>query len=60
LDKTVPAALNRTNHKKYAGSRAQTDFKEFPKRSHTLIMEPGWEEVADYVAGWLRQFPGRS
>jgi pimeloyl-ACP methyl ester carboxylesterase len=53
LDKTVPAALNHTNYKKYARSRAKTDFKKFPGRSHTLIMEPGWEEVADYVAAWL-------
>lgn len=54
IDKTVPAALNRQNYQKYAQSRARTDFKEFPKRSHTLIMEPGWEEVASYVENWLQ------
>jgi pimeloyl-ACP methyl ester carboxylesterase len=57
LDKTVPAAMNRTNYKKYARSSAQTDFKEFSDRSHTLIMEPGWEEVAAAIADWLKQLP---
>lgn len=52
-DKTVPAGLNRTNYQKYAQSRARTDFKLFPERSHTLIMEPGWEEVAAYIESWL-------
>lgn len=56
-DKTVPAALNQATAKKYARSQAQTDFIEFPHRSHTLIMEPGWEEVAAYIATWLAQLP---
>ncbi|GAB4144800.1 MAG: alpha/beta fold hydrolase [Candidatus Promineifilaceae bacterium] len=56
-DKTVPAALNQNNYRKYAQSRARTDFKLFPKRSHTLIMEPGWEEVASYIENWLHALP---
>lgn len=30
-----------------------TDFKSFPGRSHYIAGEKGWQEVADYVLGWL-------
>jgi pimeloyl-ACP methyl ester carboxylesterase len=53
IDRTVPAAMNQVNYQKYAGSGAKTDFKVFPKQSHSLIMEPGWEEVAAYIENWL-------
>ena len=34
-------------------SRAPSrDFHEFPNRSHWLIAEPGWEEVADKALKW--------
>lgn len=53
-DHQVPAGMNRTNYNLYQStSQACVDFKEFPGRSHTLIMEPGWEEVAGYIADWL-------
>lgn len=53
LDHVVPAALNRYNFKKYARSPAMTEFKEFSNRTHWLIAQDGWEEVAGYVADWL-------
>jgi len=53
-DHQVPAGMNRANYKLYKSSpQARVDFKEFAGRSHTLIMEPGWEEVASYIADWL-------
>jgi hypothetical protein len=30
-----------------------TDFREFPGRSHWIIAQPGWQEVAAYIAEWL-------
>ncbi len=46
--------MNRANYKLYQSTpEARVDFKEFAGRSHTLIMEPGWEEVANYIAEWL-------
>ncbi|MGZ8641243.1 MAG: alpha/beta hydrolase [Actinomycetota bacterium] len=54
-DRTVPAAMNRANLKKYRHSNAATDLREFPGRSHWLIAEPGWEEVADHAIDWLGQ-----
>jgi pimeloyl-ACP methyl ester carboxylesterase len=52
-DHVVAAGLNHTNYRKYAGSKARTDFKEFPGRAHWIIAQDGWDEVADYSAKWL-------
>ena len=30
-----------------------TGFREFDGRDHLAIVEPGWEQVADYVLAWL-------
>ncbi len=54
-DHIVPAATNRRNFRKYARSGAVTDFKEFPRRTHWIIAQPGWQEVAGHVAGWLQR-----
>ena len=34
------------NYKLYKKSKAITDYKEFPNRSHYILGESGWEEVA--------------
>jgi len=51
-DVIMPAALNRKNFRKYQASSAITEYKEFPGRSHYIIAEKGWEEVADYALKW--------
>jgi len=53
-DRTAPASMNRANHRAYRRSSAPTDFHEFPRRSHWIIAEPGWEEVASYALSWVR------
>ena len=52
-DRIVPPSVNRRNYKRYAGSAAVTDFREFPGRTHWIIAQPGWEEVAAYISEWL-------
>jgi pimeloyl-ACP methyl ester carboxylesterase len=54
-DRTAPAAMNRANHRAYRRSPAITDFHEFPRRSHWIIAEPGWEEVAEYALQWAKK-----
>lgn len=54
-DHIIPASLNKSNYGKYMVSESVTDFKEFPGRTHFLIGQKGWEEIADYVAVWLEQ-----
>jgi pimeloyl-ACP methyl ester carboxylesterase len=52
-DRIMPAALNRTNFRRYRKSPSVTEFKEFPGRSHySIIAGKGWEEVADYALDW--------
>lgn len=53
-DVIMPAALNRKNFKKYQASSAVTEYKEFPGRSHYIIAEKGWEEVAQYALDWVQ------
>lgn len=56
-DHIIPASLNRRNHAKYRASGSVTDFKEFAGRTHFIIGQRGWEEVADYALDWLMRQP---
>jgi len=58
-DVIMPAALNRKNCRKYAASSAVTEYREFPGRSHYLIAERGWEEVAEYALNWAMNKTGQ-
>jgi pimeloyl-ACP methyl ester carboxylesterase len=51
-DVIMPASLSRKIYNKHRASPVATDYKEFPGRSHFLIGEKGWEEVADYALNW--------
>lgn len=53
-DHLVPAVLNKINHRLYRRSPALTAFKEFPGRSHLIIAQAGWQEVADYALTWAQ------
>jgi pimeloyl-ACP methyl ester carboxylesterase len=52
VDHIVPPQTSRTNFKLYHRSRAITEYKEFPERSHYTVGQDGWEEVADYALQW--------
>jgi len=52
-DRIVPPVINRRNLQAYAKSPARTDFHEFADRTHWIIAQPGWEEVAEYASSWL-------
>lgn len=53
-DRLVPSVQNRINYKKYAHSKAITDYKEFPNRSHLIVAQEGWQEVAEYALAWAQ------
>ena len=53
-DHLVPPTLNRINYRKYSGSGAVTDYQEFAGRSHLLIAQEGWQEVAEFALGWAK------
>jgi hypothetical protein len=46
--------LVRSTLKAYRWSAAVTDFKEFPDRGHSLIIDSGWRELAEYCLAWLK------
>jgi len=51
-DLITPPSLVKANFDLYRQSKAETDYKEFPDKSHFIIGEKDWEKVADYVLGW--------
>jgi non-heme chloroperoxidase len=54
-DRTVPPSITTATRKLYHKSPAITDFREFPDRGHSLAVDHGWQEVAQYALDWLRQ-----
>jgi pimeloyl-ACP methyl ester carboxylesterase len=54
-DMIIPAGLSRKNARAYRDKNSISDFKEFKGRCHYICGQEGWQEVADYVIGWLGQ-----
>jgi len=51
-DRMTPASICRQVARKYA---AVATYKEFGDHSHWVTAEPGWQEIAHYVAVWFGQ-----
>lgn len=54
-DRLSPPATVRANQRAYRRSLAVTDYVEFPGRTHLLVCQSGWEEVADHALDWARE-----
>jgi pimeloyl-ACP methyl ester carboxylesterase len=54
-DHIVPPKVNKANWRLYRKSPAVTDYQEFPGRSHFIIGQDGWQEVADYALNWAEE-----
>ena len=52
-DNIIPASLVRSIHRRYQRSPSITDFKEFAGRTHFIVGQKNWEEVADHIIAWL-------
>jgi pimeloyl-ACP methyl ester carboxylesterase len=50
-DRITPASVVRRVARKY---KAVSTYKEFENHAHLVLAEPRWQEVAEYVGGWLR------
>lgn len=57
-DRLVSPYLSRAAFRIQRRSPARTDYKHFNGRSHFLIAEPGWEEVALYALDWIERVVG--
>jgi non-heme chloroperoxidase len=53
-DHIAPPVLGRASARKYDRS-VVTAFKLFEGRGHSLVLDHGWKEVAEYTLGWLRE-----
>ena len=53
-DNIAPPVLGLASAKKYNASVA-TEFKLFEDRGHSLIVDHGWMDVAEYSLQWLRK-----
>lgn len=58
-DRVIRASLVVSIYDHHHRSIAPTSFKCFAGRSHWLIAEPNWEEVADYSIEWSQAQSGR-
>lgn len=52
-DGLISPYLSRAAFRKQSRAPARTDYVEFAGRSHFLIAEPGWEEVAGRALDWI-------
>jgi len=53
-DNIVPASLVRKNFEAYKGNQSRTEFIEFAGRTHYICCQPNWEDVAIYIASWIK------
>ena len=50
-DRITPASVTRKVAEKY---KSISTYKEFKKHAHWVVAEPGWEDIAKFVADWLK------
>jgi alpha-beta hydrolase superfamily lysophospholipase len=53
-DHLTPPSIVKANVRAYRKSTAVTEYKEFPDRTHFMIGQPGWQEVANFALDWAR------
>jgi len=56
-DHVVPPAIGRAIVAKYraTGSPAVVEYREYPGRTHRLVSQDGWEEIADAALAWATE-----
>jgi non-heme chloroperoxidase len=54
-DNTVPWALTNAAYQKQRANQAVTEIEELPGRGHSLVIDSGWEEVADAALAFIRE-----
>ena len=53
-DHMIPPRIVKANHRLYRHSSAITEYKEFPDRTHFIVGQSGWQEVAGFALDWAR------
>ncbi|HEY3757817.1 MAG TPA: alpha/beta fold hydrolase [Opitutaceae bacterium] len=52
-DLLVPPDIVKANAERYRDAGSVSNYHEFPGRSHHLICEPGWQEIAGFAHSWI-------
>jgi pimeloyl-ACP methyl ester carboxylesterase len=52
IDHVAPPAIQKATLKKYRRGAGLVQRVEFPGRSHRLVSQDGWEQIADYALNW--------
>jgi len=52
IDHVAPPAIQKAALKRYSAGTAVVERIEFPGRTHRIVSQNGWEEVADYALDW--------
>ncbi len=52
-DHIIPSSLNKKNFEAYKDTNSKKEFIEFAGRTHYICNQPNWQEVADYINGWI-------
>lgn len=52
-DRAMPPGVARRTLRAYRDSPARTELRTFPDRTHWIIAQPGWEEVAQACIDWI-------
>jgi pimeloyl-ACP methyl ester carboxylesterase len=53
-DHLIPPSVVKANVRRYRHSSAVTAYQEFPDRTHFIIGQSGWQEVANHALDWAR------
>jgi pimeloyl-ACP methyl ester carboxylesterase len=51
-DRITPASVV----KKIAHKYKSASYKQFDDHAHWVLIEPGWQDIADYIGGWLESY----
>jgi non-heme chloroperoxidase len=55
-DNTAPWAIANASYKKQKRNQAVTEIVEMPNRGHGLVIDSGWQEVADTALVFVKRF----
>ena len=55
-DNTVPWALANAAYKRQQRNSGVTEIKELPDRGHALVIDSGWQEVAETALEFVKRF----
>ena len=55
-DHTVPWAIANASFKRQRRNEAVTEIEEIKGRGHSLVIDSGWQEVAETTMAFIKRF----